>query len=75
MVSKISINLKTAFKNLSVFVFESVEEQERRQGSMEMENLFVSNLWITQRFIALPVDKSVNNLWISMRGVVKVIRI
>ena len=23
---------------------------------MKMANLFVSNLWITQRFIALPVD-------------------
>ena len=35
------------------------------QSSMEMANLFVSNLWITQRLVAFAVDKSVDNLWIS----------
>jgi hypothetical protein len=32
---------------------------------MKMANLFVSNLWITQRFVASPVDKPVDNLWIT----------
>jgi len=35
------------------------------EAIMRMANLFVSNLWITQRFVALPVDNPVSNLWIT----------
>ena len=35
---------------------------------MESGFLFVNNLWITQRFVAFIVDKSVDNLWISMNS-------
>jgi hypothetical protein len=31
----------------------------------KMLNLFVNNLWITQRLVALPVDNPVDNLWIT----------